>query len=49
MGFATSMDPDQPARPRSLISIHAVRLQTLKQVEKLIADSMDPDQPDGYG
>jgi hypothetical protein len=27
--FATSMDPDQPALPRSLIRIHAVRLQTL--------------------
>jgi hypothetical protein len=38
------MDPDQPAHPRSLIGIHAVRLQTLKQVEKLIANSMDPDQ-----
>jgi hypothetical protein len=42
--FATSMDPDQPAHPRSLIRIHAVRLQTLKQVKKLIANSMDPDQ-----
>jgi hypothetical protein len=29
---------------RSLISIHAVRLQTLFQVEKLIANRMDPDQ-----
>jgi hypothetical protein len=38
------MDPDQPAHPRSLIRIHAVRLQTLLQVEKLIAKSMDPDQ-----
>jgi hypothetical protein len=28
-GSATSMDPDQPAHPRSLIRIHAVRLQTL--------------------
>jgi hypothetical protein len=28
-GFATSMDPDQPAHPRSLIRIHAVRLPTL--------------------
>jgi hypothetical protein len=28
-GFATSMDPDQPAHPHSLIRIHAVRLQTL--------------------
>jgi hypothetical protein len=36
--FATSMDPDQPAHPRSLIRIHAVRLQTLLQVEKLIAN-----------
>jgi hypothetical protein len=36
------MDPDQPAHPRSLIRIHAVRLQTLLQlVEKLIANSMD--------
>jgi hypothetical protein len=34
------MDPDQPVHPRSPISIHAVRLQ----VEKLIADSMNPDQ-----
>jgi hypothetical protein len=41
-GFATRMDPDQPARPRSLIRIHAVRLPTLLQVEKLIANSMDP-------
>jgi hypothetical protein len=24
-GFATSMDPYQPAHPRSLITIHAVR------------------------
>jgi hypothetical protein len=38
------MDPDQPAHPRSLIRIHAVRLQTLLQVEKLTANSMDPDQ-----
>jgi hypothetical protein len=37
------MDPDKPAHLRSLIRIHAVRLQTL-QVEKLIANSMDPDQ-----
>jgi hypothetical protein len=44
--FATSIDPDQPARPRSLIRIHAVHLQTLLQVEKLIANSMDPDQSD---
>jgi hypothetical protein len=42
--FPTSMDPDQPAHPRGLIRIHAVRLQTLLQVEKLIANSMDPDQ-----
>jgi hypothetical protein len=42
--FATSMDPDQPAHPHSLIRIHAVRLQTLLQVENLIANSMDPDQ-----
>jgi hypothetical protein len=42
--LATSMDPDQPALPRSLIRIHAVRLQTQLQVEKLIANSMDPDQ-----
>jgi hypothetical protein len=33
------MDPDQPAHPRSLIRIHAVRLPTLLQVEKLIANS----------
>jgi hypothetical protein len=38
------MDPDQPAHPRSLIRIHAVHLQTLLQVEKLIANSMDPDK-----
>jgi hypothetical protein len=38
------MDPDQPGHPRSLIRIHAVRIQTLLQVEKLIANSMDPDQ-----
>jgi hypothetical protein len=38
------MDPDQPAHPRSLIRTHAVRLQTTLQVEKLIANSMDPDQ-----
>jgi hypothetical protein len=43
-GFATSMDPDQPAHPCSLIRIHDVRLQTLLQVEKVIANSMDPDQ-----
>jgi hypothetical protein len=38
------MDPDQPAHPRSLIRIQAVRLPTLLQVELLIANSMDPDQ-----
>jgi hypothetical protein len=38
------MDPGQPAHPRSLFMIHAIRLQTLLQVEKLIANSMDPDQ-----
>jgi hypothetical protein len=38
------MDPDQPAHPRSLIRIHAVRLQTLLQLEKPITNSMDPDQ-----
>jgi hypothetical protein len=38
------MDPDQPAHPCSLYRIHAVRLQTLLHVEKLIANSMDPDQ-----
>jgi hypothetical protein len=43
-GFATGMDPEQPAHPHSLIRIHAVRLPTLLQVEKLIANSMDPDQ-----
>jgi hypothetical protein len=37
------MDPDQLAYPRSLIRIHAICLQTLLQVEKLIANSMDPD------
>jgi hypothetical protein len=35
---------DQLAHPRSPIRIHAVRLQTLLQVEKLIANSMDPDK-----
>jgi hypothetical protein len=40
------MNLDQPAYPRSLIRFHAVRLQTLLQVEKLIANSMDPDQAD---
>jgi hypothetical protein len=38
------MDPYQPAHPRSLIGIHAVRLPTLLQVEKIIANSMDSDQ-----
>jgi hypothetical protein len=32
------------SRPRSLVRIHAVSLTTLLQVEKLIANSMDPDQ-----
>jgi hypothetical protein len=40
----TSMDPDQPVPPRTLIRIHAVRLPTLLQAEKLTANSMDPDQ-----
>jgi hypothetical protein len=40
-GFATSMDTDQPAQ---FAWIHAVCLPTLLQVEKLIANSMDPDQ-----
>jgi hypothetical protein len=38
------MDPDQPAHPRSLIRIHAVGFQTLLQVEKVIVNSMEPDQ-----
>jgi hypothetical protein len=42
--FATSIDPNQPAHPRSLIRIHAVRLQTPIQVRKLLANSIDPDQ-----
>jgi hypothetical protein len=42
--FATSMDPDQHAHRHSLIRIHAVHLQTLFQVEKLMANIMDPDQ-----
>jgi hypothetical protein len=42
--FATSMVPDQSAHPHSLIRIHTVRLQALIQVEKLKANSMDPDQ-----
>jgi hypothetical protein len=41
--FAISMDPDQPAHPRSLIRIHAVRFQTLLQVDKLIANSRQTD------
>jgi hypothetical protein len=43
-GFVTSMDPDQPTHPRSLVRIHTLRLPTLLQVEKLIANSMYPDQ-----
>jgi hypothetical protein len=39
--FATSMDPDQAAHLHSLIRIHAVRLQTQLQVQKLTAKSMD--------
>jgi hypothetical protein len=38
------MGPDQPAHLLILIRIHAVRLQTLLQVEKLIVNIMDPDQ-----
>jgi hypothetical protein len=38
------MDPYQPVHSSSLIRIHAVRLPTLLQVEKLTANSMDPDQ-----
>jgi hypothetical protein len=38
------MDPDQLAHPRSLIRIHVIRLPNLLQVEKLTANSMDPDQ-----
>jgi hypothetical protein len=38
------MDPDQLAHRHSLIRVHAVCLQTLLQVEKLMANSMDPDQ-----
>jgi hypothetical protein len=38
------MDLDQPAHPRTLSRIHADRLQTLLQVVKLKANSMDPDQ-----
>jgi hypothetical protein len=39
--FATSIDPEQP---HSLIRIDVVRLQTLKQVMKMIANSMESDQ-----
>jgi hypothetical protein len=35
---------DETNVTRSLIRIHAVRLPTLFQVEKLIANSMHPDQ-----
>jgi hypothetical protein len=42
------MDQGQPAHPRSLIRIHAVRLPTSLQVEKLIANNMDPDQTVGW-
>jgi hypothetical protein len=38
------MDPDQLSQQRNVIRIHVVRLQTLLQVEILIANSMDPDQ-----
>jgi hypothetical protein len=38
------MDQDQPVHPHSLIKINAIRLPTLLQVEKLIANSMDADQ-----
>jgi hypothetical protein len=38
------MDRYQPAHPRSLITINAVRFQTLLQWEKLLANSMDRDQ-----
>jgi hypothetical protein len=38
------MDPDQPAYPRSLIRIHAVRYQFLYLLLDLLANSMDPDQ-----
>jgi hypothetical protein len=38
------MDADQPAHPHSLIRINAVRLQTLLQIEKLTANSIDSDQ-----
>jgi hypothetical protein len=38
------MDPDQPGPPRSLIRIHAVRLQTLLQVDKLVANNIEQHQ-----
>jgi hypothetical protein len=38
------MDPDQPAHPRSLIRIHAVRYQFLYLLKGLKANSMDPYQ-----
>jgi hypothetical protein len=38
------MDPDQPVHPHILIRIHAIRLRTILQVEKLIANIIDPDQ-----
>jgi hypothetical protein len=40
----TNIVLNQPEHPRSLIRIHVVHLQTLLQVEKLKANSMDPDQ-----
>jgi hypothetical protein len=42
--FATSMDQDQLSHPHRLIRIHAVRLLSLLQVEKLVANSIEPDQ-----
>jgi len=42
--FATSMDPDQPGHPRSLVRIHAVHFQSLLQWEKVLANRMDPEQ-----
>jgi hypothetical protein len=38
------MDPDQPAHPRSLIRIHAVRYQFIYLLKGLKVASMDPDQ-----
>jgi hypothetical protein len=38
------MDPDQPAHPRSLVSIHAVCYHFLYLLQGLQANSMDPDQ-----